>query len=332
MQKYTIGQNESGQRLDKFLSKYLKEATKSFVYKMLRKKNITLNEKKAEGSEKLKDGDTITFWMSDETLGKFRGEQESGAFTGISFPEIVFENKDLLIMNKPVGVLSQKAAKEDVSVNEMMIAYLLNRGAISEDSMQTFRPSICNRLDRNTSGLITGGKTLQGLQFLSEAFRDRSIHKYYYCLAAGRIGQKASVKGYLCKDEKSNTVSISAHASKNADYIETVYEPVETSGNFTLLKVCLITGRTHQIRAHLASIGHPIAGDPKYGDSQVNEYMRRKYRLRHQLLHAGILQMPDPCPAFPALSGMEFYAQLPAAFSQILYREGFAHDTIQAGE
>ena len=328
MQKVTIGQNESGQRLDKYLAKYLKEAPKSFIYKMLRKKNITLNEKKAEGSEKLENGDILTFWLSDETLAKFRGGQPSADFTRLPFPEIVFENRDIIIMNKPVGLLSQKASPDDVSINEMMIAYLMDSGNVSESSLQTFRPSICNRLDRNTSGLITGGKTLEGLQILSRAFRDRSIHKYYFCLVKGKIEQKASVRGYLQKDEQTNKVTITSHSTRNSDYIETEYEPVETNGSLTLLKVRLITGRTHQIRAHLASIGCPIIGDPKYGDSTVNEHFRKKYRLRHQLLHAGILQMPEKSRSFPALSGMIFTAQLPAAFSQILHREGFSRDTI----
>lgn len=328
MQKVTIGQNESGQRLDKFLAKYLKQAPKSFLYKMLRKKNITLNEKKAEGSEKLESGDIVTFWLSDETLAKFRGAELIADYTKLSFPEIVFENRDIIIMNKPAGLLSQKAAPDDISINEMMIAYLLDSGAVSESSLDTFRPSICNRLDRNTSGLITGGKTLEGLQLLSEAFRKHSIQKYYFCLVKGKISQKASIRGYLYKDEQTNKVSISAQSSRRSDYIETEYEPVETNGNLTLLKVRLITGRTHQIRAHLASIGCPVIGDPKYGDSAVNEYFRKKYRLRCQLLHAGILQMPEKSKAFPALSGMTFTAQLPAAFSQILHREGFSRDTI----
>lgn len=328
MQKVTIGQNESGQRLDKFLAKYLKQAPKSFLYKMLRKKNITLNEKKAEGSEKLENGDIVTFWLSDETLAKFRGGESSADYTKLSFPEIVFENRDIIIMNKPAGLLSQKSTPDDVSINEMMIAYLLDSGAISESSLQTFRPSICNRLDRNTSGLITGGKTLEGLQLLSDAFREHSIQKYYFCLVKGKISQKAFIRGYLQKDEKANKVSISAQPSRNSDFIETEYEPVETNGSLTLLKVRLITGRTHQIRAHLASIGCPVIGDPKYGDNTVNEYFRKKYRLRHQLLHAGILQMPELSKAFPALSGMIFTAQLPSAFSQILHREGFSRDTI----
>ena len=328
MQKITVGQNESGQRLDKFLAKYLKMAPKSFIYKMLRKKNITLNDHKAEGSEKLENGDILTFWMSDETLDKFKGSHPSAEYADLSFPDIIFENRDIMIMNKPAGLLSQKASQEDVSINEMMIAYLLQSGAISESSLQTFRPSICNRLDRNTSGLITGGKTLEGLQFLSEAFRERSIHKYYFCLVSGEIRTKALIQGYLHKDEKTNKVSISARPAKNSDYIKTEYHPVETNGKLTLLKVNLITGRTHQIRAHLASMGCPIVGDPKYGDSAVNDYFHKKYRLRRQLLHAGILAMPETCSAFPVLSGMVFRAQLPAAFSQILHREGFSRDTI----
>ena len=321
MKKVVIGVNDSGQRLDKFLAKTLNEAPKSFLYKMLRKKNITLNDKKAGGSEKLSMGDTVTFWLSDETFDKFRGEVHAVPETVLPKPEIIFEDEQILIMNKPAGLLSQKAAPEDVSINEMMIGWLLDSGQLTREALQTFRPSVCNRLDRNTSGLITGGKTLAGLQFLSEGFRDRTIHKYYFCLVQGRVEEKVRLKGYLLKDEKTNKVTVTREVRHQADYIETEYEPLALGKNCTLLKVFLITGRTHQIRAHLASVGHPIIGDYKYGSPEMNAAFKKEYGIRRQLLHAGILKMPACSGNCASLSEKIFTAPLPNDFRHVMMGE-----------
>lgn len=335
MQKITISANDAGQRLDKFLKKYLDAAPGSFLYKMLRKKNITLNGKKAAGNEKLVLGDEVCFWLSDETIDKFREKKAAdrwllsqGGHAKADSPVILYEDAQILIMNKAAGELSQKAKEDDVSINERMIAYLLSSGQLSKEDLQRFRPSICNRLDRNTSGLITAGKTLNGLQFLSEAFRDRSIHKYYLCPVWGSVKEEMHISAYLTKDERSNTVTISSKARHQADRIETAYKPLgsmeigvgDAREIVTLLEVLLITGRTHQIRAHLAQIGHPILGDPKYGDLAKNVYLRRKLGIHRQLLHAVRLQMPqriseDAWPGMQYLENRTFTAPLPDDFS-----------------
>lgn len=322
MKKLIVGTNESGQRLDKYLGKTLSEAPKSFIYKMLRKKNITLNDKKADGSEKLNVGDTVTFWLSDETFDKFKGAVENVPVKRLPKPEIIYEDNQIIIMNKAPGVLSQKAAPEDVSINEMMIGWLLESGQLTKEMLQTFHPSVCNRLDRNTSGLITGGKTLAALQFLSEGFRDRTIHKYYFCIVAGKVTEKVRLHGYLHKDEASNQVTITKEVRHQADYIETEYEPLAEGKNCTLLKVFLITGRTHQIRAHLASVGHPIIGDYKYGSSEMNMAFKKEYGIKRQLLHAAILKMPECQPPFDNLSGKIFTAPLPKDFVRVMMGEG----------
>ena len=180
MQSVTIGENEAGQRLDNFLGKYLKLAPKSFLYKMLRKKNITLNRKKCDGSEKLAFGDEVQFFLSEETIQKFSQTDEitdsrhdramDGVFCQTVRPpelEIIYEDKHILILNKPSGVLSQKAEASDYSLVEQIIDYLLESGQISKEQLRTFRPSVCHRLDRNTSGLIVAGKSLAGLQEMS---------------------------------------------------------------------------------------------------------------------------------------------------------------------
>lgn len=323
MQKMIISADESGQRFDKYLFRHLGEAPKSFVYKMLRKKNITLNGKKAEGSELIGTGDLVTFWLSDDTFEKFRSKAVQVKLTGLPPVDVLYEDDQVIIMNKPAGVLSQKAAAEDISMNEMMIGYLMDSGQITDESLKSFHPAVCNRLDRNTSGIICGGKTLAALRFLSEGFRQHSFDKRYLCLAAGAIDQGGHLKGYLVKDAASNTVCISDTASHHADRIETVYEPLSVRQNMTLLSVRLITGRTHQIRAHLAGIGHPLVGDRKYGAFNINDMFGRKYHLRHQLLHAVSLDFNRCPPAFSRLDHQRIYAPLPKQFKQILIEEGF---------
>ncbi len=259
---------------------------------MLRKKNITLNDRKASGSETVALGDKIKFWFSDETFDKFHKDTLIDA-SALKKPDIIYEDNSIIIMNKPAGVLSQKSGPDDISINEQMIGWLLSSGQYTNEELQTFRPSVCNRLDRNTSGIITGGKTLSGLRFLSEGFRQRTIHKYYFCLVAGHVTGRARLCGYLVKNRNDNRVTVTDQAVHNSDYIETEYEPLALGDECSLLKVFLITGRTHQIRAHLSSAGHPVIGDLKYGNSDINDRFRSRYGVRRQLLHAGILKMPD---------------------------------------
>lgn len=300
MKEFTIKNQEAGQKLDKYLGKILSQAPKSFVYKMLRKKNIVLNDKKADGHEVLQTADTIKIYFSDETFAKFADPAFSKKETAVSsgkkssiVPEILYEDTDLLLLNKPVGMLSQKAVKTDYSANDFVIDYLLESGQLTNADLLTFKPSICNRLDRNTSGILIAGKTITGLQRMAELLKDRSMKKYYLCIVAGQISEKQYLKGYLYKDEKKNKVLIKKDPFQDADYIETSYEPLSVHGDTTLLLVHLITGRSHQIRAHLASIGHPILGDYKYGNKKRNDHLKAATGIASQLLHAYRLVMPD---------------------------------------
>jgi 23S rRNA pseudouridine955/2504/2580 synthase len=313
MKSFTINENEAGQRLDKYLRKLLPDAPGSFIYKMLRKKNIVLNDGKAAGSEQLRPGDQVTLYLSDETFDGFRGSAEATIRELKQVPAqplpVIYESEDVLVLNKPAGMLSQKAKESDVSANEHMIAYLLETGAVTERDLRTFRPSICNRLDRNTSGLLLAGKTLRGLQRLSAELKSRSMDKYYRCLVVGDIPEKQLQKGYLLKDERENAVSIFQNGAPNRQYIETEYNPVERFGDYTLLEVHLITGRSHQIRAHLASLGHPLVGDPKYGDVRQNRLFEKKAGINRQLLHAYRVRFSD---------GREVWADLPGDFQAAL--------------
>ena len=320
MQQIVIRDNEAGQRLDKFLGKYLSEAPMSFFYKMLRKKNITLNGKKATGNEKLKTGDEVKLFLSDETIEKFSKKQQI-QYTDKEL-DIIYEDSNILLINKPVGMLSQKAADKDVSVVEHLISYLLKKGELKESDLRTFRPSVCNRLDRNTSGLIAAGKSLPGLQELSRMFKDRSLEKYYLCIVSGQVIERTLIQGYLTKNKKTNQVSITKSETPDSSFIETEYRPVKQGKNFTLLEVHLITGKTHQIRAHLASIGHPLLGDYKYGNARVNDVYRGKYGLKSQLLHAYRVVFPQLEGELSNLSGKEFKAPLPDRFRKIAEDEG----------
>lgn len=312
MKELQIKQNEAGQRFDKFLKKYLKYAPGSFIYKMLRKKNITLNGKKADGSEILQKSDKVSLFFSDETLLKFHGTEPScqpvkprneellrnisilSDRTLLRNISILYEDEDIVLADKPAGMLSQKASPSDVSFNEIMIDYLVNHGTISIEDFSTFKPSVCNRLDRNTSGIISFGKTLRGVQMLSEGFRSKRFQKYYLCVVSGVIKEKTVLDGFLVKDGNTNQVSISDKPSgDNAAPIVTEYVPVCDNGRFTVLKVRLHTGKTHQIRAHFAFTGHPLAGDFKYGDRNLNDEIKKKYGIRFQLLHAYELVIPD---------------------------------------
>lgn len=330
MQTLTITQNEAGQRLDKLLTKYLNQAGKGFIYKMMRKKNITLNGKKCDGSERVEEGDQVKLFLSDETIEKFSVPDISGyagrpgnSRDGRKRLDIVYEDQHILVVNKPSGMLSQKAKDSEMSLNEYILNYLIDSGKLPISQLRTFKPSICNRLDRNTSGLVVAGKSLAGLQVMNEVFKDRSIHKYYQCLVAGEIKEKQLIAGFLKKDESTNTVSIYPLEVEDSVPIMTEYLPLSGNGKFTLLQVTLITGRSHQIRAHLASIGHPIVGDYKYGSRSLNDAVKKKYAVRSQLLHSWRLVMPETLPApLEYLRGEEFTAGLPVIFSTVMEGEG----------
>ncbi len=232
MQQAVIGPDQAGQRLDKYLRRLLPGAPDSFLYKMLRKKNLTLNGKKAEGKEILLTGDEIKLFFSEETYGKFAADsrkteaseenlsQYSLAYRRLHGIGVVYEDPHVLILNKPAGILSQKSVAGDLSLNEWMIGYLLQNGSLQEKDFALFRPSVCNRLDRNTSGLVLCGKTLAGSQGLSWAIRERHVGKFYRTIVLGWMEEPCKLEGYLTKDERNNRVSVAPLAGGQKERVK----------------------------------------------------------------------------------------------------------------
>ncbi len=350
MYQTIITDREAGQRFDKYLHRILPNAGSGFLYKMLRKKNITLNDKKADGSEKTAVGDCVKIFFAQETLDKFMGKlseqsahssycqrqgskQEAGsalqpdtdmpkcqeygkAYRQFSNIRVIYENDHMLIADKPAGILSQKAEKTDLSLNEWLIGYLLEKKELRETDLSFYKPSVCNRLDRNTSGMLLCAKTLRGAQLLGGLLKDRTLHKYYQLYVKGPVEQEQLIEGYLCKDEKRNKVMIQSVPNDGA-YIQTRYRPLRVEDDKTLLEVELITGKPHQIRAHLAGIGHPLLGDYKYGDRAWNERYRQQFGVQSQLLHACKVVFPSLDEPFTDLSGRTFFCELPDIFGRV---------------
>ena len=339
-----IETNQAGQRLDKCLGKYLPQAPVSFLYKMLRKKNIELNGKKAEGREILQPGDRVTLWLADETILKFGGyipkndgnvcsDAPAGeeiylrAYRELQDVSVLYEDEHVLILNKPAGILTQQAKAGDLSLNEWMIGYLLDTGAMSSRELRLFKPSVCNRLDRNTSGLVLCGRSLPGSQALSELIRSRGVRKFYRTICAGIFAADTpALQGYLTKDPRTNRVRVSDRGP--GEYIHTVCRPLRYYSFpanipqeplcLTRLEVELITGKTHQIRAHLTSVGYPLVGDGKYGNPQVNQLFIQCFDLRWQLLHACRLEFPPLEGTLAPLGGRDIQAPLPEYFKSIM--------------
>ncbi len=351
MREWTVGSAEKDQRLSRYLQRKLPGAPSSFLYKMLRKKNIKLNGKKASGSELLHGGDLVTFFLSDETIRGFGGilpgeiadkEEQKEALleyerayrqfrSRVGSDGILYEDADLLAVKKPVGVLSQKASDTDRSMNEWFVGYLLEKGEISAEQLREFRPSICNRLDRNTGGILLCAKTLSGARETGKLLRDRSLRKFYQAAVLGTVKEGGSIEGYLQKDGVTNLVNFQRTVDTGgneggvlpdglpgvSNWTSTTYRPLITGKKYSLLELELITGKTHQIRSHLASAGHPILGDPKYGDLAINEKIRREYGLRGQMLWCCRIEFPEMTGSFERLSHRVIVCDPPALYREI---------------
>ena len=352
MKNLPIGPADAGQRLDKFLLRYFKEAEKGFLYRMLRKKNITLNGSKAAGSEIVKAGDNIEVFFSDETFEKFRGSgqaapqagpvadsrliKEKTSDNGEPAPAlaVIYEDDAVLFVNKPAGLLTQKAGREDECLADRIAAYTAAEAAADPLAVRSlgFTPAPAHRLDRNTSGLVLAGKTLPGQQLLSFLLRERNVRKYYLCVVKGNLEGPLHSVLYWQKNAESNTVRILKEEVPGSERVELkAWTEESLQQGFSLLRVQLISGKSHQIRAQLSHLGLPIAGDSKYGDPEVNRTLGSLLgaQPRVQLLHSYEVIFPEALPekaalsaqaqeAFAALAGRSFRAPLPPFFGRVI--------------
>lgn len=278
MRTVTVGANDAGQRLDKFLTKFLKTCPQSMIYKCLRKKRIKLNGKKAEGNVKLCEGDVLQMYISDEFFGEVVSDM---SFVKVK-PDlnIVYEDDNIMLIDKKVGMIVHKDESEKFNTLISHIkAYLYQKGEYNPEDEQSFSPALCNRIDRNTGGIVIAAKNAAALRVINEKIKSREIKKYYLCMVQGHIKPEAgTLTAYLQKNETQNRVYISDTPKDGYKKCVTKYKTVGATADASYLEIDLITGRTHQIRAQMAHIGHPLAGDGKYGTNEFNKKIGLKYQ------------------------------------------------------
>ena len=323
MKSFTAGPNENGVRLSRFVEGVTKDMPRSMMYKAFRNKRIKVNGKRAEPDTRLQTGDLIEMYINDEFFPVGKPAAKTAKPPRKQPPvTVVYEDANFAVLYKPAHLLCHSDRTGDANLVDAFAAYLEGKGEYDPHAEKRFAPALCNRLDRNTSGIVAAGKTLQGLQMLSGLFKERTLHKYYLCIVKGVIKEEQDVRGWLLKNEKTNQVRIFKNETKDARPIHTKYRPLADNGQETLLEIELLTGRTHQIRAHLSYMGHPIFGDPKYGDAVLNKKLTSGYGLHMQLLHAWHLVFPELSGDFEGLSGKSIYAPAPKQFVSIAQKRG----------
>ncbi|MCD8108119.1 MAG: RluA family pseudouridine synthase [Oscillospiraceae bacterium] len=312
MRSYRINHNDAGQRVDKFIGKAVPKLPQSLMYKYIRIKRIKLNHSRCEISTRLKEGDILELYINDEF---FEAPSESDFLLVSSRIDPVYEDENILIVDKPCGLVVHEDDDNtiDTLINRVK-KYLYEKGEYKPEEEASFAPSLCNRLDRNTEGLVICAKNAESLRILNLAVKERRIRKKYLCAVIGEpTPHEAVIKAYLVKNEAENMVRIYDKPVSSAKEIVTSYKVISTNGDLSLCEIDLITGRTHQIRAHMAHIGHPVLGDGKYGSGEIN----RRYSLKTQALQAHSLkfELGDIGGNLSYLDGREFTAK-PAWFQE----------------
>ncbi len=277
MREFVIEKNDAGQRMDKFLTKTLKTLPQSLMYKYLRLKRIKLNGKKCEISTRLCEGDVVSLYLNDEFFEPTGEDIFLKAKPDIT---VVYEDKNILLVNKPAGLVVHE--DDDGTIDTLINRiknYLFEKGEYNYQNELSFAPALCNRIDKNTSGIVIAAKTAAALRILNQKIKDRELKKEYLCIVHGHLTEKnATKKAYLIKDSKENRVTVFNTPKKDAKTILTKYKVLKETSRFSLLSVELLTGRTHQIRAHMAFLNHPLLGDTKYGTQKQNEGTPFRYQ------------------------------------------------------
>lgn len=282
MKSFTINKNDADQRLDKFITKSVPLLPKALMYKYIRIKRIKVNGKRAEISTRLNPGDVVDMYINDEF---FRKAPEKYDFLKASAKlNIIYEDENIILCDKKIGILSHPDDNEYIDTLIGRIKrYLYEKGEYKPEDESSFVPSLVNRIDRNTGGIVIAAKNAESLRILNQKMKDRELHKFYLCIVHGELKNKNGLlEGYLVKDESKNKVTVSKKKSDESKEIKTKYRVIDCDGALSLVEVELLTGRTHQIRAHFASIGHPLLGDGKYGTNAQN----KKYGYKKQFLYS----------------------------------------------
>ncbi len=308
---------ESNQRIDKYIRKYLNEAPLSFIYKLFRKKDVKVNSHWVKQDYIIKENDVITIYVTDDQLKDFSKPKELKK-TQLKY-EIIYEDENILIINKPRGLLVHGDKNEKrLTLSNEVLNYLYFKNEYNPHLNHGFVPGPAHRLDRNTSGIVVFGKNLSSLQELEELFKNKDqIKKVYQCLVVGKVTSSQEINLPLIKDSNTRIVKVGkiSNGAKNA---LTIISPYKVYSEFSLINAELITGRTHQIRVHLSSIGHPIVGDSKYGDFAINKQFKEKYNFENQFLHAYLLEFLKLKGHLSYLSGRKFFASMPQEEIDIL--------------